>query len=254
MVALFGEHRTHRARHRRIREDFLHLELVLADEIDDRREDDIVEKVVKRDVERIEDMVAELHRQQLVHRFFGDVGMARFSPARVVVEHPKHLIPVPQLLGHDPEDGDFHLIRRRLFERQPVLLNRSELGGSLRADDVASGVEHVADHLAGALEAWLPGQAAEVDGFGIQLSDFGEQLIRRLGRVVLAPVLLQKLELGEVFLLPADQRLVVLRGNGFSRIRSQSRTSCGGNVTAGNNILVAFSAIISAPSGRIVTR
>ena len=140
-----------------------------------------------------------------------------------MIEHPKHLIPVPQLLGHDPQDGDLHLIGGRLFQRQAVLLNRAQLGRGLSADDVAGGVEHVADHVAGALEPLLSGHAAEVDGVRREFSDFREELIGGLGGVVLRPVFQEEVELGEVFLLPVDQRVMVFRGNGLGRVGCQNR-------------------------------
>ena len=66
MIALFGKHRAHRARHRSVREDLLHFQLIFAHEIDRRRENDVVEEVRKRDVEGVEDVIAELHRQRAV--------------------------------------------------------------------------------------------------------------------------------------------------------------------------------------------
>ena len=88
-------------------------------------------------------------------------GCPGFFHGVIVVEHPEHLIPVPQLLGHDAQHGHLHLIGGRFFERQAMLLDGAELGGGLGADDVARRIEHVADHLAGVLEARLAGHAAE---------------------------------------------------------------------------------------------
>ena len=61
--ALLGQHRTHGATHRCVGENALHLELILPDEIDCGCEDDVIDKVVEGDVERIEDVIAELHGQ-----------------------------------------------------------------------------------------------------------------------------------------------------------------------------------------------
>ena len=167
-------------------------------------------------------MIAELHREQLVERFVRDVRMSRLLPRLIVIEHPEHLISVPQLLGHDAKHGHLHLIGRRFFECEAVLLNRSELGRGLRADDVARGVKHVANHLSGVFDARLSGHAAVIDRVGVEFADLRHQLKRRLRRVVLRPVVEEELHLREVFLLPRDESIVIARRNRFGGVSSQT--------------------------------
>jgi len=58
----------------------LHLQLELADAVDERHERRGVHEALELDVERIEDVLARLHREQFLHRLRGPVP----TPARLV--------------------------------------------------------------------------------------------------------------------------------------------------------------------------
>jgi len=104
---------------------------------------------------------------------------------------------------------------------------------------------------AGALEAGLTGHAAIRDVLRIQLPDFGEELKGRLGREEIGPLSLEEFELRKVLPLPVDERLVVFRLDCLGGIGCQTVSSCGAdNACVISNILVAFSAIITANEAR----
>ena len=166
-------------------------------------------------------MIAQLHRQQLVHGFLRHVGVPWLLPRAVVIEDPEHLISVSQFLGHDPEDGHLHLVGRRFLQGQAVLLDGTEFGGCLRAHDVARRVKHIADHVAGVLEARLSHHPAEADVLGAEFADFGEELEGSLAGVVAGPVLEQEIEFRKVLFLPRHHGIVVFRRDGLGCVGCQ---------------------------------
>ena len=216
----------------------LHLELELPDAIDEGHERRGVHEALELDVERIEDVLARSHREQLFHRLRRPVAAPTGLVERLVQrEDAGHLHVMPELFDAHPllrERDRVELVSGRvrpmhplhdllvqaregaaveLLVHHPVLLDRPELRGRLRPDDPQGRHELRIGHLVRG-----PDAAGEVPGRGgvpddllresreaiVLRHDHAESGHRRL-RVEARPVrpIEDRRHLGEVRLLPA---------------------------------------------------
>src|SRR6266705_3387740 len=153
-------HPRHRESHRPVQEVVLHLELELPDAVDERHECGGVHEALELDVERVEDVLARLHREELLHRLRRPVtSPAGLVERRVERQDARHLHVMSQLLDADAllrERDRFESVTIRvramdsfddflvqsgqgasveLLVHHPVLLDRAEFRRRLRPDD-----------------------------------------------------------------------------------------------------------------------
>jgi len=204
--------------HRRSGTDLLHRELVLADAVEQRAEDDVVDERLEVDVEGAQHVRAGAHRQDLLDHLLRLLAGHR-SPV-VLDQQVQHLVAVAQLLGHHAQDHRLLLLVLGAREGELVLLDRAELGRGLGADLREQLVRDLRLHVAGLRVLGLALLLPALDRAGHAALAEGAQPELRIAREVAVPVLDQVGVVGQVGVAPALHRLVVLaRQLGRGRVR-----------------------------------
>src|SRR5439155_2666466 len=194
MERLLAQHGRHRVRHRLVGADLLHRELILPDAVDDGGEAHVVDERVVLEVEGVEHVGAGLHGEDLLDHLLAPHSPGGLAPV-LREQQVEHLIAVAQLLGHHAQHPEAVLVVLGARQGPRVLLDRSELGGGLGADDGEQVLRLLLGELAGVQALLLALVVADPHSLGRAELHLGAQA--------------EGLVLGEVPVPVPEQRVVI---------------------------------------------